>query len=609
MRKNTNRWLVGGTVLSLIIYIAACSQNTSNVEEGNVELLTYPLDTGSLAAPNTYIALANFNLPEVLAWNTFFALSRPAIVPDSINGYHRGFPDVTKGFGDAAHDALSVWETYKEKREIFNQGTASAPTLSAWNSEVDYGPLTLITTNEDPAAPPVDGRVLLDVSKQQSYDGLDETAEVGSEALEATFPNGTANPVMGRPVGVRVWKGNPTDGQPVVYEVKLNYDYYNYVSVNELYKYDAFTSDSAFNGKIRFPYRTTSSEGPGGQGKDSVTTSHTIVLGYQQAAAEEYMRSNQTGSANPPLMGTMQLKAAWIKLGTNDNPANYHTSEASYYVTENGAVVAKQGTFGLIGLHIIQRIHTTDPTGEAEPPGGTYLFATWEHTSVRTDLYTYSNYYNPNTDPLGPTLGHTEGFYPPIDTAQANDGVYVVQPKYDILASTQKVNEAVWAMLPEGSVWKNYQLVGTQYYGADVADTTSQEGVPVTYYNNNSIPQTFYLANTVVETNQDLQFFQGQPPRTIPINHYQFKRNGDTLLNANTTFDYQRTNNNAVFAGKAVNMGGCMGCHGVAQSKGYAFSFVLLGGRAGAGTATQTNFDIPPLVPNPPTSTSGSGGK
>lgn len=44
------------------------------------------------------------------------------------------------------------------------------------------------------------------------------------------------------------------------------------------------------------------------------------------------------------------------------------------------------------------------------------------------------------------------------------------------------------------------------------------------------------------------------------------------------------------------NMGGCMGCHGVAQAKGYSFSFVLFDGQAGADVDTQTSFNPPPVI-------------
>ena len=46
---------------------------------------------------------------------------------------------------------------------------------------------------------------------------------------------------------------------------------------------------------------------------------------------------------------------------------------------------------------------------------------------------------------------------------------------------------------------------------------------------------------------------------------------------------------------KGFNMGGCMGCHGVAQNKGYSFSFVLFNGQRGADVDTQTDFTTSPV--------------
>lgn len=54
-------------------------------------------------------------------------------------------------------------------------------------------------------------------------------------------------------------------------------------------------------------------------------------------------------------------------------------------------------------------------------------------------------------------------------------------------------------------------------------------------------------------------------------------------------------NNN--FAGSSkggVNMGGCMGCHGIAQLNGYTFSFVSQDGQRGAGIDTVTPGQFEP---------------
>ena len=51
------------------------------------------------------------------------------------------------------------------------------------------------------------------------------------------------------------------------------------------------------------------------------------------------------------------------------------------------------------------------------------------------------------------------------------------------------------------------------------------------------------------------------------------------------------------FSGAAVNMGGCMGCHGVAQTQGFAFSFVLQDGNKGIVPDTGGSIAIPPVAP------------
>jgi hypothetical protein len=99
------------------------------------------------------------------------------------------------------------------------------------------------------------------------------------------------------------------------------------------------------------------------------------------------------------------------------------------------------------------------------------------------------------------------------------------------------------------------------------------------------------MANLAIETNLGLQFFKGQPPNITVITNYQ-----NNLKNS-PAVAFARNNANTASAGKGYNMGGCMGCHGVAQSKGYGFSFVLLDGYLGAVTDTQEHFNQPGANP------------
>ncbi|HXU29120.1 MAG TPA: hypothetical protein VN851_00965, partial [Thermoanaerobaculia bacterium] len=61
------------------------------------------------------------------------------------------------------------------------------------------------------------------------------------------------------------------------------------------------------------------------------------------------------------------------------------------------------------------------------------------------------------------------------------------------------------------------------------------------------------------------------------------------------------TSPNMLSGGNPILMGGCMGCHGVAQSQGFAFSFVLQDGSHGTKPDTADTIIIPPKAPPQPT--------
>lgn len=54
---------------------------------------------------------------------------------------------------------------------------------------------------------------------------------------------------------------------------------------------------------------------------------------------------------------------------------------------------------------------------------------------------------------------------------------------------------------------------------------------------------------------------------------------------------------NMSYQQRALNMPGCMGCHGVAQTQGFSFSFVLQDGDKGTIPDTATSISIPPVAP------------
>jgi len=538
------------------------------------------LSIGCAAFPNT-TAVAQPDW-DYWAWNSFVAANWPAIDP-ATNNEQRGFPDLNKSFSGAASTDLLVWETYKEKREVFFYPPGTTTNPGPWNQAPNYGPIGGEPMCSDSLGKSPNPRRFFGQGTKIVFDSLDETVEVASEALEtqSQMCNGVPNPmcgtsqqadcclVPGLPVGPRVWKGSPVkpNPQPVVYEVKVNYDFYNYIVGNQWY-IDANADAAATNGSITLPYRTSAASGPG-------TNNAARVVGYNAPNCITLDGTvTPTSNVTPCTTGAIHLKAAWILL-QNENPAQYHTAEAAYFKSENGKRCMAYGTFGLVGLHIIQRIHQGNGS-QGNPQGGTFIFATWEHVANDSAGFTYANYF-PGQPFVAPPK---RGFYP--NPAYA----LPVKRQFPILPGTVAVNNAVHAALPSNSVWQNYQLVGVQFSPMNVP-TTMQAGANPN--DPTGIGQPLFLANSVIETNQGLQNFQGLPPLAAPIANFQ--KNG---IVKNGTLQFNRNTPNLSFNGSAINMGGCMGCHGVAQIKGFSFSFVLLGGQQGADVDTEKSFTVPP---------------
>ncbi|MEA2240287.1 MAG: hypothetical protein QOC81_5011 [Thermoanaerobaculia bacterium] len=550
---------------------------------------------------------------DYFAWNSFIAANWPAVVPAQ-NNEQRGFPNVTdptQSFANAKPNSLLTWETFKEKREVFLYPAAIPPNPPVvpkpWNAAPSYGPLgTPVPMCSDSATPSATAMVATNSAAPRRFfgqageivfDNLDETVEVASEALEsqAQLCSGVPNPMCGNPtsqadccrvphlpVGPRVWKGSPAkpNPQPVIYEVKVNYDFFNYVMQNKYYL-DAVTKGvngqpgAAANGNIRLPYRTNATAGPGSKNPNRKT-------GYNAQNVALYDSTiTPTSNLLPMPIGAVHLKAAWILL-QNEDPSKYHTAEAAYFKTDkNNKRCMAYGTFGLVGLHIIQRVHQGN-AATANPPGGTFIFATWEHITNDTAGFTYSDFFSGQ-----PFAGPPKrGFYPtPASALPATR-------KFPILPGTVAVNNAVHTAIRNAnpnSVWLNYQLVGTQFK-AITSPPMPQPGNP---NDPTGIGQPLFLANLVIETNVGLQNFQGLPPATAAITRFAAPPVGHGQITPNKTLRFNRTTNNMSYNGSGYNMGGCMGCHGVAQSKGFSFSFVLLGGQAGADVDTEKVFTVP----------------
>ena len=149
-----------------------------------------------------------------------------------------------------------------------------------------------------------------------------------------------------------------------------------------------------------------------------------------------------------------------------------------------------------------------------------FVFATWEHVGVEKDAMGYQL--------LSDVTGQDSG-----TLVKSFSRLHPVTPLAD--SSTSYVHRKLRNMNPN-SIWLNYRLIGVQ--ATPTNDTTS--------FN-------FFLANYVVESDPTLNDFHGSG-----IGHPH-----DGLPNT-------------LYRGAKLTMGGCQGCHGVAQiTLGTDFSFLL----------------------------------
>ncbi len=614
----------------LLVGLAMAACGAPNVDPDPASWLA--LDAPAM--PNTTVEMQ----PgwDQFAWNSFIALNYPAIAPGSSNPNDlRGFPD-TKTFASITAAGVrpattTVWETLKEKRELFNHPPPAV--VPAWNAPVDYGPIRM--GDSKPVTVPAGSARIFHQGHKSTFDSLDETTEVQSEAREDAYPDGTANPVKGFVVSPRIYQKATVNGKikyyPVLYEVKVNWDFYNYVIQNGYFESNADASAQVYTdaslGTINLPYRTSSAAQPGGPAGSDPTKDqrHLTVVGYDSQTVLGHLKDVANDPAaftgTPPPVGSIHLKAVWILLqdpetGVNlvSNPDAYHQATAAYFLSNpGGEPIMQESLFGLVGLHIIQRVHAglAGPGTKGAQVGGTFIFATFEHEDVDTLDFVYSNFYV-NRVALPPPVPQT-GWYPPdLDNAYKVEPLLPYNP---ILDNTAAVNRQVKQKLA-GSFWANYRLRGTQFTAINFDDKPAvNPQYPPSVADPTGIGQPVFLGNLLAETNHGLQHFQGQPPGTDPIPNYFYNdqskvahlpdrppypsnagNEGPVPTATGIPGPFQRDNANMSHGRTGHNMGGCMGCHGVVQSRGFSFSFVLLGGYLGSATDTQRIFDSQPAT-------------
>ena len=147
--------------------------------------------------------------------------------------------------------------------------------------------------------------------------------------------------------------------------------------------------------------------------------------------------------------------------------------------------------------------------------------------------------------------------------------IFPIERDFPIPDEVKAINASFQELLKiEGnSVFQHYMLTGVQAHPLDYQDL------------NKGDEAVYHLANLVVETDEELQNFRGRAidstgtekdPKTGELQ--VFRKEEDVHL-ANMVI----ANKDRAQLGRSINMGGCMGCHGVAQQKGGDFSFLIVG--------------------------------
>ena len=405
----------------------------------------------------------------------------------------------------------------------------------------------------------------------------------------------------------------------------INLDETNEIGLDAMYA-GVGAGQTSLNGLILFTAKANRSEYNyiAGNGYfDTTALKPAVRLSGQNVIADSSSPTPGTTANGISLPnGTIELKAAWRELTTAEaQSGRFYQTRVRYYPTSTTYV---DTTMGLVALHIIHKTPSRpyfvfatfeqadnilsadgsrvedeqgnpNPGFDSLPPMDSDPAVTETNATEPTQGYTTANVQQFTPDSVTSTPGqrlyyvNTPGLGQPEGIISVNRRVHgIPQPIID-------ANEAAHLAMAEyaenfklpAAVWQNYKLINVQYQPIN----KPQAGVD--YPGADSA--TYYLANSVLETDHNLQTFSGRFQSSFIIQTDSAGTQIDTTISGGTLItDWCGVNghsgppsgcpantsapiNNVYAGGNAYNMGGCMGCHGNAQVGGGDFSFLLQG--------------------------------
>ncbi|HSR67529.1 MAG TPA: hypothetical protein VLU25_06270 [Acidobacteriota bacterium] len=490
-------------------------------------------------APN-----ADLSQASAFAWQEFIALNWPAVAQTGQNNT-RGVADSNALFGQG--DGPLVWETYRNKVEIF-PGNNGPPPGYVDDASQSYGFDALPQYIYNPDTVGNNGMIqpCSTASSSTPFVNLDEVNEIGLNQMFAG-----------------IGPDSPAPGQQFIYLAKANRVEYTYVAANKWWNFDSNVQQVVSN---TANYVKTNNASP-------------------PAGSTEYVSFPS---------GTVEVKTAWRLLGAGEDASRYHTATVRHYENNaSGTPCYVDVEMAMMALHIIQKT----------PTAPYFIFATFEQAdNLRTSDGTMVEdvdgniVANQNATPLDPnvtsknavsanpankdsiqvlspssadcTPGDRLYYYNTEGEASPQGSVCVNLRKHSIPQDVIDANQAAHSAISSynqangvsGSPWGYYKLINVQWLPIN-KPTPGQD-----YTGPDAA--TYYLANIVVETDYNLQVFSGQQQPKVS--------DGSNNKGLITDFNTDGTPyTNVYYGGNQYNMGGCMGCHGVAQDNGSDFSFIF----------------------------------
>ena len=518
------------------------------------------------------------------AWKAFIALNWPA---DTKTG--RGMPNPAASFGQA--DGPLVWETLRAKVETYpgNGAAGQAPhgvTLDAKNAPTngpDFGfddaPLYVYqpdaTRTKDGLIPACPNQA--DVSRP-AWLPLDETTQIGNNqtfagAAPATDP-----------------KGFNSKPQLIRYAVKMNKTAYQNIIANRFW-YRDMTLDI---GKGTAPIDIAVANG-------SAATTRARQTGISQDPATPFVNlAPEDDDATAVL-----TKSAWRPLSATEmSSGRFRTTTVRYYeqTAEAKQPCYREDVWGLVGIHVItytrgvpwviwstfeQADNILNADGKpTEDPDGNVLVPR-QDAATSPVLTSDPEQLQPVVTATGPSCdapGHRLFFRERPDFTGLPKGQICLNQRWhafpDAMIKTNATAHAAIAKSNPSSVWKYYKLINVQPQPIDIKFVDP---------NGKNTPASYYLSNSVIETDYSLGNFTGNLVNGVPTNMVAVPaanaaKGPPGTAGTKDDVKIEEYYNTVLLPFQARNLGtlmqpirmvGCAGCHAYSAGTGRGFSFSI----------------------------------